>query len=115
MEDRPEGLERVDSITGCCMLVRCQVFEAIRRFNPEYFVTGEVADFCFRVAKQGFASAVVNHAKLWHKGTPGGYAPGRAYHTGRATMLFPKEHGRPWHWISTPTFVVLSLPIAYLR
>jgi GT2 family glycosyltransferase len=116
--DRPEGIEQVDCITGCCMLVKRRVFDAIGRFDPKYFMVGNETDFCYRAAKQGFGSAVVTHAKLWHKvsaSTGGGYTSGRAYYTGRSTMLFLKEHGRPWHWITTLTCAALSLPIAYLR
>ena len=117
-EERQRGIERVDCITGCCMLVQRQVFDTIGRFNPQYFMVGNESEFCYRAAKRGFTSAVVTHAKLWHKvsaSTRGGYAPARAYYTGRSTILFLKEHGRPWHWITTLTFAGLSLPLAYLR
>ncbi len=117
-EERPEGIERVDCITGCCMLIRRQVFETIGCFNPQYFMVGNETEFCYRAAKQGFATAVVTHAKLWHRvsaSTSGGYTPARTYYTGRSTVLFLKEHGRPWNWITTFVFVMLTLPAAYLR
>lgn len=117
-EDRSEGIRRVDCITGCCMLVKHRVFDAVGRFNPQYFMVGNETEFCYRAAKQGYASAVVTDARLWHKvssSTGGGYHPSRAYFTGRSTILFLKEHGRPWHWITTLAFAGLSLPVAYLR
>ena len=117
-EERGEGIERVDCITGCCMLVKRQVFETIGRFNPQYFMVGNESEFCYRAAKRGFASAVVTHAKLWHKvsaSTGGGYTPARAYFTGRSTILFLKDHGRPWHWVTTIAFAAMSLSVAYLR
>jgi len=116
--NRPEGIKRVDAINGCCMLIKRQVFEAVGCFNPAYFMLNDETDFCYRAGERGFRSAVVTHAALWHKvsaSTRGGYTPGRAYYTGRCTILFLKEHGRVWHWVSTLTCVVLSLPIAYLR
>ncbi len=115
---RAEKVERVECITGCCMLVKRRVFETIGRFNPQYFLVGNETEFCYRAAKQGFASAIVTHAKLWHKvsvSTGGGYTPARAYFTGRSTILFLKEHGRPWNWVTTLAFAALSLPVAYLR
>jgi GT2 family glycosyltransferase len=117
-QQQVERITPVDCITGCCMLVKRQVFEAIGHFDQRYFMVGNETDFCYRAAKQGFASAVVTHAKLWHKvsaSTGGGYSPARAYFTGRSTILFLKEHGRMWHWITTLTFSALSLPVAYLR
>ncbi|MGH2361069.1 MAG: glycosyltransferase family 2 protein [bacterium] len=115
---RAKEIEQVDCITGCCMLVKRQVFDAIGHFNPKYFMVGNETEFCYRATKRGFRSAVVTDAKLWHKvsaSTGGSYSPPRAYFTGRSTILFLKDHGRPWHWISTLTFAALSLPIAYLR
>ncbi len=112
------GIERVDCISGCCMLIQRRVFETIGRFNPQYFMVANETEFCYRAAKRGFRSAVITHAKLWHKvsaSTGGGYTPARAYFTGRSTILFLKEHGRPWHWVSSIAFAALSLPVAYLR
>lgn len=117
-QELTEGIEYVDALSGCCMLVKRRVFETIGCFNPHYFMVCNDSEFCYRAAKGGFRSGVVTHAKLWHKvsaSTGGGYTPGRAYYTGRSAILFLKAHGRPWHWASTLTCVVLSLPLAYLR
>lgn len=117
-EGRGEGFERVECITGCCMLVKRGVFESVGRFNPQYFMVGFETDFCHRAARQGLARGVVRHAKVWHKvsaSTGGGYVPPRAYYTGRSTILFLKEHGRSWHWVTTFIFSALSLMVAYLR
>jgi len=115
---RAEGIERVDCITGCCVLAKRRVFDTIGRLNPQYFFVGSTMDFCYRAAKQGFSTAVVTHARLWHKvsaSTGGGYNPFRAYFTGRSTILFLKEHGRPWNWITTFAFSAMGLSVAYLR
>ncbi len=117
-ERRGTVIERVESITGCCMLVKRQVFTSVGSFNPKYFMVGDETDFCYRAARQGIASAVVPGAKVWHKissSTGGGYAPPRAYFTGRSTILFLKEHGRPWHWMTTLPLAAVSLLLAYPR
>ncbi len=116
--NRPEGVKQVDAINGCCMLIRREVFEAIGYFNPVYFMVNNETEFCYRAGRKGFHSAVVMHAALWHKvsaSTGYGYTPGRAYYTGRSTILFLKEYGSIRHWASTLTCVALSLPFAYLR
>jgi GT2 family glycosyltransferase len=113
-----EGIEYVGSLSSCCMLVKRRVFETIGCFHPQYFMVCGDSEFCYRAAKRGFARAVVTHAKMWHKvsaSTGGGYTPARAYYRGRSTILFLKEHGRPWNWITAITFMTLSLPVAYLR
>lgn len=116
--NRPEGVRQVDAVNGCCMLIKRKVFETIGYFNPAYYMLNDETEFCYRAGRKGFHSAVVMYAALWHKvsaSTGGGYTPGRAYYTGRCTILFLKEHGRPWHWVSTIACVALSLPLAYLR
>ncbi len=116
--NRPEGVKQVDAINGCCMLIKRRVLETIGQFNPAYFMVNNETEFCYRAGRNGFHSAVVTHAALWHKvsaSTGYGYAPGRAYYTGRSTILFLKEYGRPWHWASTLACAALSLPLAYLR
>ncbi|HWQ70199.1 MAG TPA: glycosyltransferase family 2 protein, partial [Patescibacteria group bacterium] len=113
-----EGIEYVDAVSGCCMLVKRRVFETIGCFNPTFFMVCNDSEFCYRAAKVGFKRGVVMHARLWHKvsaSTGGGYTPGRAYFRGRSTILFLKAHGRLWHWASALTFAALSLPLAYLR
>ena len=117
-QELTEGIEYVDALPGCCMLVNRRVFETIGYFNPHYFMACDDSEFCYRAAKGGFRGGVVSQARLWHKvsaSTGGGYTLGRAYFTGRSTILFLKAHGRAWHWVSTLTCVVLSLPLAYLR
>lgn len=117
-ENRPEGVKQVDAINGCCMLIARQAFETIGYFNPAYYMLNDETEFCYRAGRKGFHSAVVTHAALWHKvsaSTGGGYTPERAYYTGRCTILFLREYGRPWHWVTTLTFAAFSLPLAYLR
>ncbi len=117
-EARPATVKRVDAINGCCMLVKREVLTKIGLFNTQYFMVNNETEFCYRAVKHGFACAIVSHAKVWHKvsaSTGGGYVPGRAYFTGRSTILFLKAHGRPWHWVTTLTCAALSLPLAYLR
>lgn len=117
-QELTEGTEYVDALSGCCMLVKRRVIETIGGFNPHYFMVCNDSEFCYRAAQAGFKRGVVTRARLWHKvsaSTGGGYTPGRAYYTGRSTILFLKEHGRLWHWASVLTCVALSLPIAYVR
>jgi GT2 family glycosyltransferase len=113
-----KGITYVGSISGCCMLVKRRGFGTVGWFNPQYVMACDDSEFCYRAGKRGFARAVVNHAKLWHKvsaSTGGAYTPARAYYTGRSTILFLKDHGRSWHWFTILAFAALSLLVGYLR
>ncbi len=65
-EDFPP-IVSVDFISGCCMLIKRDVFEAIGLFDASYFMYGEDVDFCWRARRAGFRLAVATRAKMWHK------------------------------------------------
>lgn len=80
---------RVDAVTGCVMLVRRQVFEAIGLFHEDYFFSFEDLDFCLKAARAGFASALVACASAEHEGslTIGPQSPRRLYFAARNHLL----------------------------
>lgn len=56
----------IDFITGCCMLVRSEVFKKIGLFDKSYFMYLEDVDFCQRAIKSGFSLAYVPKSVIWH-------------------------------------------------
>lgn len=53
-------------VTGCAMLIKKEVFKSIGLFDEDYFLYYEDADFCLRARKNGFKSAVIKSAKVFH-------------------------------------------------
>ncbi len=63
-----EGTNRfVDFVSGCCMLIRKEVFNKVNDFDENYFLYVEDVDFCKRVIDSGFKIMVVPQSKIWHK------------------------------------------------
>jgi GT2 family glycosyltransferase len=58
----------VAAVSGCLMLIRREVFDAIGVFDEDYFFAFEDLDFCLRAKTAGFTSAVVRAAKAHHEG-----------------------------------------------
>ena len=54
-------------VTGCCMLVRREVFERVGVFDNRFFIYSEDADFSLRVSGAGFRLMYTPRAVLWHK------------------------------------------------
>jgi N-acetylglucosaminyl-diphospho-decaprenol L-rhamnosyltransferase len=54
-------------LTGCCLLVRTKVFEALGFLDEDFFMYGEDAEFCFRAAQKGFKTGIVPAARTYHK------------------------------------------------
>ena len=57
---------KVESISGACMMMRRQVFEAVGFFTEDYFMYAEDLDLCWKVRRAGFASYYVPEATVVH-------------------------------------------------
>lgn len=108
--------EEVDSLTGCGLFVRREVFERVGLLDEAFWVYVEDADFCVRAREAGFACLYVPRATMEHPGagsTGGGYSPARKYLTAYGSALFVKKHGARYPRLGLGFFAldVLSLPL----
>jgi len=58
---------QVDYVSGCCMMIKREVFERIGFFDEEFFLYYEDVDFCLRAKKAGFKTFVLPSASVVHK------------------------------------------------
>jgi hypothetical protein len=57
---------KVDFLTGCCLLIKKEVFEKIGFLDELFFMYLEDADFCQRAKKNDFKIAYIPKSKIWH-------------------------------------------------
>jgi GT2 family glycosyltransferase len=117
--DGPEwrAVTDVDYVTGCCMLVRREVFDAVGAFDSDYFAYTEDVDFCIRARAAGFTSRCIGSTAALHapsSATGGGYNPRRKYMMGVNSIWFLRRYARPAQWGKFFVFDVLTLPFAWL-
>ena len=62
-----QDTNRVDYITGACMLVKREVIEKIGLMPEEYFLYCEDVDWCLKARKVGYKCVLVPWVKIWHK------------------------------------------------
>jgi GT2 family glycosyltransferase len=68
-----------DVLSGACILVRREVFQAVGGFDPEYFLFGEDIDLCWKLKHTGHEIWYVPSAQIQHvKGASMSYANSRA-------------------------------------
>ena len=72
-------------LSGSCMLLRREAFEAVAGFDPSYFMYCEDMDLCRRLGEAGWSSVYVPSAVITHQG---GHA------TSRAAGPMLREHHR---------------------
>lgn len=66
--------EETELATGCCMMIKKEVFDKVGMFDDKYFLYYEDADLCMRAKKNGFKIMYTSKSVIWHKnaGSAGG-------------------------------------------
>lgn len=86
---------KVDFVSGCCMLIKRNVFQDVGLFDERYFLYTEDTDFCFRARKAGFAIYITSASKIFHKvsnSTKENYFSLPIYYTTRNRLYFAKKN-----------------------
>jgi GT2 family glycosyltransferase len=112
--------EVVDSLTGCGLLVRREVFQSVGLFDEDYWVYAEDMDFCLRAEDCGYSCLYVPSARLEHPGsqsTGGGYSAVRKYLSAYGSALVVRKHGRrrPGLRLGFYLLDVLLMPVLLLK
>ena len=67
----------VSFASGCCMLIKREVFEKVGNLDETYFLYEEDADYCLRIAAAGYTIIYRPSAVIYHKvNASTGKAPG---------------------------------------
>lgn len=83
-----------DFISGCCFLVKSDLFKTIGMFDPRYFLYMEDVDLSVRASKNGYQLKVVPSSKIWHinSGSAGAASNLQDYFISRNRLLFTFSH-----------------------
>lgn len=67
--DRGQQLKGNDLkwVSGCCMLIKREVFENIGYLDSDYWASLEDVDFCWRASKAGYMILIEPNSKIYHK------------------------------------------------
>jgi len=89
-----QGTIETDWITGCCMLIKREVFERVGLLDENSFLYCEDVDFCRRAAKVGFRRILVLGSQIYHKaGRSTGVETALVrYHATRSRVYFHRKH-----------------------
>jgi hypothetical protein len=62
-----KGDKEVTFVSGCCMLIKKEIFEKVGVFDDNFFLYVEDADLCYRTIKAGYKIIVSHNSKIYHK------------------------------------------------
>jgi GT2 family glycosyltransferase len=112
----PAGAVRdVDAVSGCVMLIRREVFDAVGQFDDDYFFSFEDIDLCLRARNAGFRTACVQEAVAYHEGgrSIGRRSARRVYFATRNHLKLSQRIGPVGATLARIPFVV-GLNVAYV-
>jgi len=72
--------QQLDFLTGCCLLIKKEVFTTIGLYDPTFFMYHEDTDFCQRAKRAGFLLEYVADSKIWHLNSATAGAGGDLHH-----------------------------------
>jgi len=67
LRSSPGKIQKVDWVSGACMMVRSDVFENLNGFDEKLFMYVEDMEICFRAKKLGFLAYFYPNLSLKHK------------------------------------------------
>ena len=79
-------------VSGCCVLIKREVFEKVGLFDEQYGMYWEDIDFVYRAVKAGFNIGLAPDAKIWHKGGQATTALGKVRAYTRNKIVFMRKH-----------------------
>ncbi len=84
--------------TGCCMLIRREVWETVGYFDKKFYMYYEDLDLSIRASRKGYGIYYVPQAYLWHKNAVSAGGAGsetQIYYITRNRMLIGMRYA-PW-------------------
>jgi GT2 family glycosyltransferase len=108
LHDAGTGTVPVDAVSGCLMLVRREVFDAIGLLDEDFFFSFEEIDFCLNARRAGFTTMLDRSAVVYHEGgrSIGPDSPLRLYFGARNHLRLASRHGGP-------TWSIVALNVAH--
>jgi GT2 family glycosyltransferase len=93
----------VEFASGCCLLIKSEVFKKIGLFDENYFLYVEDTDLCYRTTKAGYKLLVTSDTKIYHKVSQATKKSSEIlplYYTTRNRLYFAKKNFGYFFYIS---------------
>lgn len=65
---QPPRTARIELLSGACIMAKTEVFNAVGGFTEQYFMYGEDADLCFKIARAGYGVYYTPETSIVHHG-----------------------------------------------
>ncbi|TFB12214.1 glycosyltransferase family 2 protein [Candidatus Marinimicrobia bacterium MT.SAG.3] len=100
----------VDYATGCCMLIKRELFEKIGLLDEAYYIYTEDVDFSFKAQAAGYKVVFEPRSLIWHKvssATGGAFSFFKIKNKFRSNMRFFIIYASWYHWFTILPFTMI--------
>lgn len=100
----------VDYATGCCMLIKKELFEKIGLLDEAYYIYTEDVDFSFKAQAAGYKVVFEPRSLIWHKvssATGGAFSFFKIKNKFRSNMRFFNIYADWYHWFTILPFTMI--------
>jgi GT2 family glycosyltransferase len=97
----------VDYIWGAAMMIKREVLQKTRGFDPDFFIYHEEIDFCRRVQSLGYKLLFIPDSHVWHKVGSSVNNAFTAYYWNRSKILLYRKHAKGVFHLSLLIFYAL--------
>lgn len=101
----------VSFVSGCCMLIKSEIFSKVGFFDENYFLYTEDTDLCLRTINAGYKIIVSPKSKIFHKvgsSTKNRNTALPLYYTTRNRLFFAKKNYRNTYYV-TSTYIFFAM------
>jgi GT2 family glycosyltransferase len=102
----------VDYVTGCCLLVKREVIDAIGMLDKKFYLYGEDVDWCIRAHQAGFKVVYVPSSHIWHKvsaSSEGHLSWFKNWNKLKGQLSLMARYARWYHWSTIPIAMMFNV------
>jgi N-acetylglucosaminyl-diphospho-decaprenol L-rhamnosyltransferase len=92
-----DTVRQVDIVVGCFLLIRKELWDRLGGFDLKYFMYGEEADLCLRVAALGYRPMITPEAQIMHiVGAASSQSSRKKILVHKARVTLMRDHWPAW-------------------
>lgn len=104
-----------DFVSGCCMLIKTDLFRQLNGFQENYFMYLEDVDLCVRAKKLGYKTVCVPKAKIFHLGSQSASVNFKIKQSLKNGIRFTLSHAPKRYLLTAIIFNLVFYPMLWLR
>lgn len=114
LRSSPDTIQKVDWVSGACMMVDRHIFKKLTGFDEELFMYMEDMEICFRVQKLGFATYFYPNIRVEHKSLGSSNKTFAIINIHKGILRFYAKHKSHFEYLIAETLFITKAEILIL-